>query len=104
MLKHGQLGVGQFAPDVINDEEVRSLMKKNRVIEDPAIEKIFLEDSTKLASKIIVKLKDGSVLEKLVDIPRAIPITPLPGKNRLRNSCRSLPKFTRKTRLGHLST
>lgn len=73
MLKHGQLGVGQFAPDVINDEEVRSLMKKIRVIEDPAIEKIFLEDSTKLASKIIVKLKDGSVLEKLVEYPKGDP-------------------------------
>lgn len=73
MLKHGQLGVAQFKPEVINDQEVREIMTKIQVIEDPAIEKIFLDDQTKLASKVIVNGKDGSVFEKLVEYPKGDP-------------------------------
>lgn len=73
MMKNGKLGVGQFHVDVINDPEVRELMKKIKVVEDADIENIFLQDSSKLASKVIIHCTDGRVLEKLVEYPKGDP-------------------------------
>jgi 2-methylcitrate dehydratase PrpD len=70
MLKYGEMGVEQFASSIINDEEVRDMMKHITIIQDPEIEAVHARDSSKLASKVVFHCKDGRTLEMQVDYPK----------------------------------
>ena len=77
MMKDGAAGIEQFAPKAINDPVTRALMKKITVVPDAEIEKVHVENPAKLASKVIIRLKDGRVLERQVDFPKGDPDNPL---------------------------
>lgn len=77
MMKDGAAGIEQFAPKAINDPVTRALMKKITVVPDAEIEKVHVENPAKLASKVIIRLKDGRVLERQVDFPKGNPDNPL---------------------------
>lgn len=77
MLKYGDMGVDRFLPEVIGDAEVRSVMAKTKVVRDPAIEAVHAADPAKLASKLVVRCKDGRVLEMQVDFPKGDPPNPM---------------------------
>ena len=77
MLKYGDMGVDRFLPEVIGDAEVRGVMAKTKVVRDAAIEAVHAADAAKLASKLIVRCKDGRVLEMQVDFPKGDPPNPM---------------------------
>lgn len=77
MLKNGVVGVEEFAPDVIQDPVVRGLMGRTEVILDTEMEKVHDENPAKLASKVVLVLKDGRILERQVDFPKGDPDNPL---------------------------
>jgi len=77
MLKYGEMGIEQFAPNVINDEEVRAIMKQIKIIKDPEIEALHARDSSKLASKVVIYCLDGRTLEMQVDYPKGDPPNPM---------------------------
>lgn len=77
MLTFGAVGIEQFAQDVINNTEVRDLMSRTKVIRDVAIEKIHQEDASKLASRLEVVCKDGTVHSMKVDYPKGDPDNPV---------------------------
>lgn len=77
MLTFGAVGIEQFAQDVIHNTEVRNLMSRTKVIRDAAIEKIHQEDASKLASRLEVVCKDGTVHSMKVDYPKGDPDNPV---------------------------
>lgn len=77
MLKYGEMAVDQFLPEVIGDAEVRGVMAKTKVIRDDAIEAVIAADPARLASKLIIRCKDGRVLEMQVDFPKGDPPNPM---------------------------
>lgn len=77
MLKNGVVGIEEFAPDVIQDPVVRELMSRTEVIQDADIEKVHDENPAKLASKVVLVLKDGRILERQVDFPKGDPDNPM---------------------------
>ncbi len=77
MLKYGEMGIEQFAPDIINDKEVQAIMKQIKIIKDPEIEALHTRDSSKLASKVVLYCMDGRTLEMQVDYPKGDPPNPM---------------------------
>lgn len=77
MLKYGEMGVEQFAPDIINDKDVRAMMQHINIIEDPEIEAVHAIDSSRLASKVVLHCRDGRTLEMQVDYPKGDPPNPM---------------------------
>ncbi|MBQ6912846.1 MAG: MmgE/PrpD family protein, partial [Acidaminococcaceae bacterium] len=77
MLKNGVVGIEEFAPDVIQDPVVRGLMSRTEVILDAEMEKVHDENPAKLASKVVLVMKDGRTLERQVDFPKGDPDNPL---------------------------
>lgn len=77
MLTFGAVGIEQFAQNVIHNTEVRDLMSRTKVIRDAAIEKIHREDASKLASRLEVVCKDGTVHSMKVDYPKGDPDNPV---------------------------
>ncbi|MEG1914588.1 MAG: MmgE/PrpD family protein [Acidaminococcaceae bacterium] len=77
MLKYGKMGVDEFQPAVIGDEQVRELMQKITVIEDPALEAVHTADPSKLASLVVVHCVDGRLLSLQVDYPKGDPQNPM---------------------------
>ena len=77
MLTFGAVGIEQFEQDVINNTEVRDLMSRTKVIRDAAIEKIHQEDASKLASRLEIVCKDGTVHSMKVDYPKGDPDNPV---------------------------
>ena len=76
MLKNGAVWIEEFEPGVIQDAVVRDLMSRTEVILDAEIEKIHAENPAKLASKVVLVLKDGRELERQVDFPKGDPDNP----------------------------
>ena len=56
---------------------MRDLMSRTDVILDAEMEKIHAENPAKLASKVVLVLKDGRELERQVDFPKGDPDNPL---------------------------
>ena len=77
MLKNGVVGIEEFAPEVIQDPVVRDLMNRTEVILDAEMEKVQRENPAKLASKVVLVLKDGRTLERQVDFPKGDPDNPM---------------------------
>ena len=77
MLKNGVVGIEEFAPEVIQDPVVRDLMNRTKVILDAEMEKVQRENPAKLASKVVLVLKDGRTLERQVDFPTGAPDNPM---------------------------
>ncbi|MBQ7418375.1 MAG: MmgE/PrpD family protein, partial [Acidaminococcaceae bacterium] len=77
MLKNGVVGIEEFAPEVIQDPIVRDLMNRTEVILDAEMEKVQRENPAKLASKVVLVLKDGRTLERQVDFPKGDPDNPM---------------------------
>lgn len=96
MLKYGDMGVDRFLTEVIGDAEVRSLMAKTKVMRDAAIEAVHAADAAKLASRLIVRCKDGRVLELQIDFPKGDPPNPMSWDESVANLCLWLLLFTAK--------
>ena len=77
MLKYGEMGIDKFAPDVINDREVRAIMKNIVIVNDSEIEAVHAANSAKLASKVVLHCKEGRILEMQVDYPKGDPPNPM---------------------------
>jgi len=77
MLKYGKLTIEQFNPALINDQEVRALMTKIKVIQDKEIEAIHANDPTKYAAKVVINCLDGKKLSMQVDYPKGDPPNPM---------------------------
>lgn len=77
ILKYGAAGIEQFRPNIINDEEILQLMQKTAVVRDEAMEKIYRENPSKLASRAELTLTSGAVLSMQVDYPKGDPDNPL---------------------------
>lgn len=75
--KYGKMGIEEFAPELIGDTKVRSMMDRVKVIKTQAIEDIFLADSTKLASKVEIVNINGEKFSMLVEYPKGDPPNPM---------------------------
>jgi len=78
MVKGGN-SFEHYTEENLHDPEVVRLASKIRVVEDPEIEKGF---PVKRGARLTLKLKDGSVLEEVVDDIRAISSPEVVGKFR----------------------
>ena len=87
VLKYGNVGIEQFSAQAMADQETRALMQKISVHQDPEIQQVYDTDPSKLATKVIVTLKDGRKLEKEVDYPKGDPDCPMTWED-------SVAKFT----------
>ena len=76
-LMYGSVGVAEFSADAQANPALRSLMAKIKVTRDAEQEAINKADPDKLASKIIITLKDGPVFEQQVDYPKGDPANPM---------------------------
>lgn len=77
MLKYGAAGIAQFKENVINDGDIRALMRKTAVVRDKAMEEIHQQDAAKLASRVELTLASGKMLTMQVDYPKGDPDNPL---------------------------
>ena len=73
MLKFGQVGIEQFAPELMNSPELRGIMAKIEVVFDKDVDAIIKSDSSKLASIVVIETVDGKKFEKEVDYPKGDP-------------------------------
>jgi 2-methylcitrate dehydratase PrpD len=87
MLIYGNVGIEQFSAQAMANPETRALMQKIEVRRDPEIQQVYDTDPSKLATKVIVTLKDGRKLEKEVDYPKGDPACPMTWED-------SVAKFT----------
>lgn len=76
MLKCGIVGVEQFLPQTIADEQIRSIMQRIRVVRDDAMEQIHATNPSKLASAVELTLTDGRILTMVVEYPKGDPDNP----------------------------
>lgn len=77
MLKHGRVGIEEFSPTAMQDPDVRKMMQTIHVKSDTVMQKIYESDSTKLASNVVVYLKDGRIYSMQVDYPKGDPQNPM---------------------------
>lgn len=73
----GKVGLEHFTNDCMADQNIRRLMEKMSVIRDEEIQKIYDENPKKLAVRLSISLKDGTVLNKTVEYPKGDPENPL---------------------------
>jgi len=73
-LLHGEVGLGAFSEANLKDERLRALMEKVSVAVDPGIDAQF---PAKWPAEVIVSLRDGSALKKLVEYPLGDPENPM---------------------------
>lgn len=73
MLKFGKVGIEQFAPELMNNTELREIMKKIEVMFDKDVDAIIKSDPSKLASIVEIETTDAKKLEKEVDYPKGDP-------------------------------
>lgn len=87
VLKFGNVTIENFTPKFMEDKDVRALMKLINVHQDKAVQKVYDDDPSKLATKVIVTLKDGRSFTKEVDYPKGDPACPMTWED-------SVKKFT----------
>jgi 2-methylcitrate dehydratase len=75
-LRDGTVGLDSFEPDRIADARLRPLMRRMTVELDEEMERRFQDDQV-MASRIVVRLRDGSVLEEGADSSRGKPDLPM---------------------------
>jgi 2-methylcitrate dehydratase PrpD len=68
LLLEGDVFVGQFSDEVVNDKNRIALSRKVRVVHDPAITE--RGSNYRHMVRVDVKLKDGTRLEETVEAPR----------------------------------
>lgn len=73
MLEFGQVGIEQFAPELMNSPELRGIMAKIEVVFDKDVDAIIKSDPSKLASIVVIETVDGKKFEKEVDYPKGDP-------------------------------
>lgn len=76
-ILRGAVVLESFNPDAMRDKKLREFLLKTKVRHDMSVQKIYDEDPSKLASKVIIKLKDGRSVEKLVEYPKGDPENPM---------------------------
>lgn len=76
-LRYGKVGLEHFSPAEMENADTRRFMENISVKRDAAVQAVYDADSTKLASKVVVELKDGRVWEKAVDYPKGDPANPM---------------------------
>ena len=77
MLKYGRVGIEEFSPAAMQDPDVREMMQRIHVKSDTVMQKIYEEDTAKLASNLVVYLKDGRIYSMQVDYPKGDPQNPM---------------------------
>ncbi|MDA4116949.1 MAG: MmgE/PrpD family protein [Thaumarchaeota archaeon] len=73
-LLEGRIDMGTYAPRKIRDPEIREFVKKVIVGEDEALTAIYPH---RISNRITVRLGDGRVLSKQVDLPKGHPGNPM---------------------------
>jgi 2-methylcitrate dehydratase PrpD len=76
VLKFGNVTIENFTPKFMEDKDVRALMKLINVHQDKAVQKVYDDDPSKLATKVIVTLKDGRSFKKKWIIRKEIRLAP----------------------------
>lgn len=76
-LRYGKVGLEQFTSSIMEDAAVRSLIEKISVKQDKELQAIYDADSSKIASKVVVELESGDVVEETVEYPKGDPANPM---------------------------
>lgn len=76
MLVNGVAGVEQFTAESLEDTATRQLMERISVTPSPELEQLYRENPERLASRVVIRLKDGRILEKQIDYPKGDPQNP----------------------------
>ena len=76
-LVRGNVTLDEFAERAMNDEVIRTFMTRIDVKRDDAMQKVYDDDPTKLASKVVIQMKDGRAVEMEVDYPKGDPQNPM---------------------------
>lgn len=77
MAVYGQLGIDNFTSKFIEDPKVREVMSEIEVYHDDAMDKIHDANPSKMAAKVIIRLKDGQEFSELVEYPKGDPANPM---------------------------
>lgn len=73
-LLYGAVRLNAFEPERLNDEEIRSLMARTRLVADPQLTAGF---PAQRAARIVVTLRDGRVVEQFAPCRKGDPEAPL---------------------------
>ena len=76
-LVYGKAGVDEFNPEARSSAVMQKIMDKISVVKDEKQEKLNRENPAKLASEIIIKMKDGAKYQMQVDYPKGDPDNPM---------------------------
>ncbi len=76
MLHFGAVAIEHFAEDMINRQDIRSLMNRVKVIKSVEMEGLYQKDATKLASKVVIKCANGESYMMTVEYPKGDPDNP----------------------------
>ncbi len=77
-LLEGEVWLHHYEPDRIRDPRVLSLLKRTEVKIDPEIDKLYPEA---IPNRVVVRLRDGKVVESRVDSPLGHPRRPMSWKD-----------------------
>ena len=76
-LIYGKVGIDEFSAQARSSTEMQELMAKINVVKDERQEEINRQNPAKLASKIVIKSKDGAEYAMQVDYPKGDPDNPM---------------------------
>ena len=76
-LVYGKAGVDEFNARARGSTVMQKMMDKISVVKDEKQEKLNRENSAKLASEIIIKMKNGNNYQMQVDYPKGDPDNPM---------------------------
>lgn len=76
-LVYGKVGVDEFNAQACGSTVMQKIMDKISVVKDEKQELLNRENPAKLASEIIIKMKDGAKYQMQVDYPKGDPDNPM---------------------------
>jgi 2-methylcitrate dehydratase PrpD len=68
-MLYGETGLRVFSEDSLADAATRALMERTEVIFSQEIEDRYLKDSNRWGHRLIITMKDGSLIEEYTDYP-----------------------------------
>ena len=77
VLVYGKAGVDEFNAQARSSTVMQKMMDKISVVKDEKQEKLNRENPAKLASEIIIKMKNGNKYQMQVDYPKGDPDNPM---------------------------
>lgn len=66
----GAAAFKSFNPEALRDKKLKDFLLRTEIEHNMSGQKICDENPSKLAFKVIIKLKDGQIVEKLVEYPK----------------------------------